>query len=206
MNNAPSLNKVRRHRFVLLIARRLLLGLLLVWKAGFCVHAQINASATLSSQPAGLNFDYTLTLNNNSPPGTPLDTFWFAWVPGADFLPSSPISVQPPSGWSETVTHGGATDGYGIEFVTSTARLNPGNSLLFQFQSADTPAELAGNSPFYPSTPVGTSYVFDGTASQQFVVQPVPEPSVLGLLLIGYLAYAFRLSRLRAISQLRIRN
>lgn len=177
-------------------AKKLLLGLLLVWTAATRVDAQLNPSATLSSQPAGLNFDYTLSLNNNSPPNTPIETLWYGWVPGENFLPSMPLSVQPPSGWAFTITGGGPGDGYAIEFVTSTAPLNPGNSLTFQFQSADSPAALAGNSPFYPTTPVGTSFVYEGapfsSAGQSFLVQSVPEPSALALLLVGGLALLVR--------------
>src|SRR5260370_27440651 len=182
MNSAPKLIWVRpsliRSLEPALIAKRLLLGLLLVWPAGFCVHAQINASATFSSQPAGLNFDYTLTLNNASGSTSPIETLWYAWLPGEDFLPTSPITVQPPSGWTDIITGGGAGDGYTIQFVTSTAPLNPGNSLTFIFESADTPAELAGNSPFHSTTPtpVGTSVVYAGGpfvgATETFVVQP----------------------------------
>jgi len=102
-----------------------------------------------------------------------------------------PLSVQPPAGWTDFIGVGGPNDGFYIEFGTTTAPLNPGNSLTFQFQSADTPAVMAGYSPFSDANiPVGTSFVFGGTpfgsASQEFVVQPsVPEPSVLALLLVS---------------------
>lgn len=149
----------------------------------------IDANATFSALPVGVNYDYSVTLNNLGSSTSPIETFWFAWLPGADFLPSSPLSVQPPSGWSETITGGGPSDGYAIEFVTSTAPLNPGGSLLFEFQSSDTPAELAGDSPTHPGTPVGTSVLYAGGpfvgASQTLVVQSVPEPSGAGLLALG---------------------
>ena len=149
----------------------------------------INANATISGIQAGVNYDYTITLNNTAASTSPIETLWYAWVPGADFLPSSPITVQPPSGWTDTITGGGPNDGYAIEFVTSSAPLNPGSSLLFQFESADTPAQLAGDSPTHPGTPVGTSVLYAGSpfvgASQTLVVQSVPEPSSLGLLLVA---------------------
>ncbi len=177
-------------------AKTLLPVLLLVWTAATTVQAQLNPSATLSSQPAGLNFNYTITLENNSPPNTPIETLWFGWVPGEDFLPTMPVSVQAPSGWTGTIMGGGPNDGFSIEFTTTTTPLNPGNSLNFQFQSADTPAQLAGNSPFFPTTPVGTSFVYQGapffSAGQQFVVQSVPEPSVFALLLVGGAALLVR--------------
>jgi hypothetical protein len=193
IKSAPELNSIRAKRGLLIEqlsnAKRLLLGWLLVWTAANCVQAQLNPSATLSSQPAGLNFNYTLTLNNNSTPSTPIETLWYAWVPGSDFLPTSPTSVQAPAGWTGTIMGGGPGDGFSIEFTTSTAPLNPGNSLTFQFQSSDTPAQLAGNSPFFPTMRVGTSYVYEGspflTAGGTFVVQSVPEPSTMALLLVG---------------------
>jgi hypothetical protein len=200
MKSAPELNPTRAKSGSLLEqfsnAKKLLLGWLLMWTAANCVHAQPNPSATLSSQPAGLNFNYTLTLDNNSPPNTPIETFWYGWVPGEDFLPTSPKSVQAPAGWTGTIMGGGPNDGFSIEFTTSTAPLNPGNSLTFQFQSADTPAQLAGNSPFFTTTPVGTSYVYEGSpflsAGGPFVVQSVPEPSTLALLLVGGLGFLRR--------------
>jgi hypothetical protein len=200
MKSAPELNSIRAKCGLLIEqlsnAKKLLLGWLLVWTAANCVHAQLNPSATLSSQPAGLNFNYTLTLDNNSPPNTPIETLWYAWVPGSDFLPTSPTSVQAPAGWTGTIMGGGPGDGFSIEFTTSTAPLNSGNSLTFQFQSSDTPAQLAGNSPFFPTTPVGTSYVYEGspfvTAGGPFVVQSVPEPSTMALLLVGALGLLHR--------------
>jgi len=156
---------------------------------GYSAWAQtIDANATISSIPVGLNYDYTITLNNTASSTSPIETLWYAWVPGADFLPSSPITVQPPSGWSDAITGGSLGDGYGIEFFTTTTPLNPGNSFIFEFESADTPAQLAGNSPAHPGSPVGTSYVYSGIvsgAAATFVVQPVPEPSSLALLLLG---------------------
>jgi hypothetical protein len=174
------------------IVKRLALSLLVVLAFRYSGQAQINANATFSGVQAGVNYDYTITLHNTAASTGPIETFWFAWVPGEDFLPSNPLSVQPPSGWTDGVTHGGAGDGYGIEFVTSTTPLTPGNSMTFQFQSADTPAALAADSPYYPTTPVGTSFVYQGspfvTPSQSFVVQPVPEPSVLALFLVACIA------------------
>jgi hypothetical protein len=163
----------------------------LIWAFSHCARAQtIDASATISGVQAGVDYDYTITLNNKGTSTSPIETLWYAWVPGADFLPTSPLSVQPPTGWTEIITGGSVNDGYAIQFTTSTSPLNPGNSLLFQFQSADTPTQLAGNSPTHPTFPVGTSVLYSGAPlsvgpSESFVVQSVPEPSSLGLLLIG---------------------
>ena len=62
----------------------------------------------------------------------------------------------------------------------------PGALLAFGFNEAATPATSAGNSPFYPGTPIGTSFVYSGApfsdAGDKFVVASVvPEPSSLAL-------------------------
>lgn len=174
--------------------RRLLLSLLFVLGTASSVHAQsIIANAQISGQAAGGGgYNYTITLNNTAASTSPIGTFWYSWVPGEDFLPSSPTSVQPPTGWTDTITHNTfGADGYALEFIASSALINPGSSLAFKFSSPDSPAALAGNSPFYLTTPVGTSFLYGGTpfsgASAEIVVQPVPEPSSLGLLLAGAL-------------------
>jgi len=173
---------------------RLLLGLLFVLSTACSVQAQsIIANAQISGQAAGGGgYNYTITLDNTAASTSPIGTFWYSWVPGEDFLPSSPTSVQPPTGWTDAITHFGATDGYAIEFLASTPLLSPGSSLAFKFSSPDAPTAIAGNSPFYSTTPVGTSFLYGGTtpfsgASAEIVVQSVPEPSSLGLLMAGAL-------------------
>jgi len=172
---------------------RPMLILLLTLATGLSGQAQtISASAQYTDQPAGGNlFNYTITLDNSAASTSPIGTFWYAWTPAGDFLPSNPNLVTPPTGWTDTITHFGAGDGYGIEFVANSPAnaLAPGHSLDFNFETLDSPAALAGNSPYYPTTPVGTSFVYGGgpftAPSDQFVVQPAPEPSVAGLSILG---------------------
>jgi hypothetical protein len=176
---------------------RIVLGCLCVLAAAGGLHAQgIVANAQISGQPAGGGvYSYTIVLNNSASSASSISTFWYAWVPGADFLPSSPGSVQPPAGWGDSVQGGPYydpyygyyyPDGYSIEFTTMTSPLTPGSSMSFTFVSSDSPAALAGNSPIFSYYPVGTSYVFSGVGesgnSGQFIVQSVPEPSALALL------------------------
>lgn len=163
----------------------------------------IGASAVLTAQADGPNFDYTITLTNTSGAGNdPIGTFWFSWVPGADYLATIPISVTNPTGWTDTITHfpNTPTNGYAIQWVEgdSAAAIAPGSSLVFKFTSVDTPAQIMGNAIFSPGTPVLTSFVYSGTPfqgdSEQFVVASaaVPEPSslVLGLVAVaGSLAW-----------------
>ena len=75
--------------------------------------ANITASGVISSKPDGSNFDYTIELTNSSSSTASIGTFWYAWVPGEDFLATNPISVTSPTGWSGLITHAGR-DGYAI--------------------------------------------------------------------------------------------
>lgn len=148
------------------------------------------ATGTLTETATGASFNtFTITLQNTSVSAS-IETFWFAWVPGKDFLDTTPLTVTPPSGWTDTITHGGASDGYAIEFSTSTAPLAAGGSLPgFNFTSADSLAQMSSNSNFYPTTATTTSEVTTapndtGTSSNPFVVTvaTVPEPGVMALL------------------------
>jgi uncharacterized protein YjdB len=124
--------------------------------------ANIIPSGVISSTPDGSNFDYTITLSNSSSSAASIGTFWYAWIPGEDFLATNPISVTSPNGWTDNVTNMGTEDGYAIQYISSGAAYNvqPGSSLNFGFTSADTPSSVNGNSVFFPNTPVGTSYVY----------------------------------------------
>jgi hypothetical protein len=147
------------------------------------------ASATLTGVQSGSLYDYTLTLDNTGP--VPIGTFWYAWVPGAFFLPSTPASATAPTGWNADIFHS-----YSIQYTASSSAdyLAPGSSLNFSFTSTDTPAALAGYSPHDPSDLVGTSYIYSAgplsDSGYEFVVQSVPEPSALGWLAAGFLGLA----------------
>jgi hypothetical protein len=181
--------RVRSRRTHLLFLAAAGLSLLAVAES----RASTLASATLvdSALPGG-GFEYTITLNNTGT--TPIGTFWYAWVPGEDYLATSP-TAKLPGGWSASITGGTPGDGYAIEWTANSTPLAAGSSMTFQFDSADTPTEIAGDSIYYPGTPVGTSFVyqggpFSGGFSQFVVVSAVPEPSTvaslgLGLLLLG---------------------
>jgi hypothetical protein len=143
--------------------------------------AQTTASAVLTQvgTNGGLNV-YDIDLTNTGT--TSIGTFWFAWVPGEDFMSALPSSISEPAGWSlGGITGGSAGDGYAIQWLGSLAA---GNSVDgFTFDSSETLAELAANSPFFPTKPSTTSFVYQGApfsgGSDQFVVQvgSTPEPA-----------------------------
>ena len=158
-----------------------------------------SATVTVTSKTAGVDFEYDLTLKDTG--STNIGTLWFAWVPGEDFLATSPISETTPAGWTSppSITHGGSTDGYAIQWVATTP-LTPGQSLSgFSFTTADAPASVSGNSAFYPATPTETSFVYSGApfsdAGFQFVAQNVPEPASVLWLGLGAAGFLLRSKR-----------
>ena len=165
----------------------------------------IDASATISSVADGADFDYTITLTNTSGAGNDsIGTFWFSWVPGANFMNTMPTNIMTPTGWTDVVT-GGASTGFAIQFdssgavsnpVTSANDLAPGATATFTFESATTPMELMGNSPNVAKGTFSelTAFVYAqeplvGDSKQILAVFPagssVPEPSSLVLGLFG---------------------
>ncbi len=127
------------------------------------------ASASFVATPNGGNtFLYTITLVNTG--AVAIGSFWFAWddLPDQNFMSTLPVSITAPSGWISVVTHNGATDGYGIEWVSpsSSTAIGAGQqSNAFTFVSTTTPTEMAGKSQIDPN--------FDTTSG--FVYQSIPK-------------------------------
>lgn len=123
-------------------------------------------------------YNYDVTVTNTGT--TSLGTFWMGWMPGQDFLPSTPGAVSSPSGWTSTLTGSGNNlDGTAIEWVASSNPIAPGQSLGgFDFSTKDSPQSLAANSPSHPASPALTSFVYGGApfsdAGFTFVVSPAP--------------------------------
>jgi Hint domain len=125
--------------------------------------AEAASGSVAVSQTGSSQWQYTITLNDTG--STTIGTLWFAWVPGQDFLATSPDTISAPAGWTAIVTHGGSSDGYAIQFVASSTSsyIQPGGSLSgFSFVSSDPPSSVFGDSVFHPGTPVTTSFVYSG--------------------------------------------
>jgi PEP-CTERM motif len=146
--------------------------------------AALLASAEITGQLISPgNYQYDITLNDTGT--TNVATFWYGWIPGDGFLFSQPTNIVGPAGWTDIVT-----ETYAIQWKDLATPLTSGNSLSgFQFDSVDTPSQIFGLSQNFPTTPVGTSFVYAGaplsTPSLEFVVQNAPEPSTLVLLGLG---------------------
>lgn len=138
-------------------------------------------SASFAPSLLGPPTAYAGTINNTGT--TTIGTLWFAWIPGQNYMGSAPLSVNSPAGWTSLVTHGSSTDGWGIRWTANSAAsyIAPGASLTgFNFTSAETFATLSANSPFYPTTPVGTSFLYIGAPfadpGQQIIATVIPAP------------------------------
>lgn len=166
--------------------------------------AALDADATISAtQLTPTSWHYTLTLTDAG--DTAVGSFWFAWIPGQDYMPTQPTNITSPTDWAAVITGGNPGNGYAIQWVAGAgAALMPGQSVsTFSFDSATTPQQMAGNSPFYPGTPVLTSFAYIGAPfgdpGYQFVVEaaPVPEPSTMALLAAGGLLVVGRVATRR---------
>jgi hypothetical protein len=154
-------------------------------------HAALTGSATATpTNLGGGQWGYSIQAQNSG--DTTIGTLWFAWVPGKNFMGSAPSNITAPADWNILVTHGGATDGWGIRWTAANAaaRIAPGASLAgFGFETAQAPTALLANSPFYPDTPTTTSFFYIGNAfgdpGLQFVVNVVPTPAGAAVLMGG---------------------
>src|SRR5271156_4471203 len=126
------------------------------------------ASASIvATQLTSTTYQYALTVTDTAAaPATSsnqVGTFWYAWVPGADYLDTTPLSVSSPTGWTDQIVHAGSGDGYSVQWVASSNAIQAGKSLSgFDFTSTDTPTQVFGKSSFYPSVNVNTAFVYAG--------------------------------------------
>jgi hypothetical protein len=163
------------------------LGVLCLAAWGGAARAAIGASATIQSAQLGPDsYEYSLTLTNTGT--TPIGTFWYAWIPGYDLLPSAPTAIASPAGWTGI----NAPDFYGtasVQWVNTASPLQPGLSLSgFKFDTPDPPSAIGGISAF--GLPVNYSYVYIGAPQTDpgAFLQPTtvtPEPGGLAFLALA---------------------
>jgi hypothetical protein len=200
------------------LCRTFILSVLVGLGTAEALNAQLNATATITSQSVGGGmYDYLITLNNSASSTSSIETFWYAWLPNGDnFLPSYPSSVTPPNAsWNYSISTGYYGYyyyyyDYGIEFTSTSDPIAPGSSRNFEFVTSDPPSVINGESTIYPGYQVGTSYVYSGIVSgnteQIVVTQPVPEPSLVSLLALGALFCCSRGFHWQGLSAARARS
>ena len=164
------------------VAGRILLGLMLVVGTATSVHAQgLIASGTIRGSGSG-PYTYNLSFSDAANSTSSIGGVWYAWIPGAFYLPEVPTSATAPAGWTATVV------GKSIEFAANSPAndITAGSTLSgFTYQAAFSPAQLAA------AANSGLSVAYSGGiesgASYTFTVQPaaVPEPSTLVLVVCG---------------------
>ncbi len=122
-----------------------------------------HASAAMVGTQVGAGvFSYTITLTDTGT--TPIGTFWFAWVPGQDYLSARPTVTGSPSGWTATITGGFPGDGFAIEWVAGAGSAIGigGVSAAFTFTSTETPAQMGAAAPFFAGPATTTSFIYAG--------------------------------------------
>jgi hypothetical protein len=172
------------------IPTRLLAGAMaLVCCGSISLQAQtINASGQVSGSLSSPGvYHYTLTISEGLGTTTPIGSIWYAWVPGAFYLPSVPTSASGPSGWTASIVANS------IQFsANSTANdIAPGTSQTFDYFATFSPAQLAAT----PNSGLSIAYagaVDASSPSGGFTVQLVPEPSVAALSLAGLFLFRKR--------------
>lgn len=156
--------------------------------------AQLGGSATVTptAGPGAGNWTYSVAVNNSGT--TPIGTLWFAWIPGQNYLFSTPTNISSPAGWSASTIGSGSNVSVRWTASNTTTDINAGGSLGgFSFVSTMSPTQMAGDSPNF-NVPVTTSFFYSGAAFSdagfRFVATVVPTPSaavvgVLGLAVMG---------------------
>ena len=148
-----------------------LLSILFVFASVSQSHAlNVLASSTISGTEIGTSgtYNYTLTLTALTY-SAPIESFWFAWVPGKFFLQSQPTSITGDNGWT------GSGNSGSIQFTGGTP-ITPGNTVTFTFQSTITPDQMTADVGTASSVVYPGAINFIGTRPNETIgVQTLPQ-------------------------------
>ncbi|HEX3988863.1 MAG TPA: hypothetical protein VHZ30_05480 [Verrucomicrobiae bacterium] len=159
-----------------------LLSILFAFASATQSHAQnALASSTISGTEIGTSGTYNYTLTLTALAGSaPIESFWFAWIPGHFFLQSTPSSITSDNGWT------GAGDSGSIQFTGGTP-ITAGNTVTFTFQSTITPDEMTADVGTASSVVYPGAITFSGTSPNETIgvltvtVPPPPAALMLGI-------------------------
>jgi hypothetical protein len=162
--------------------------------------AQEMASATIiQTGTDGSNFDYAIQLTDTGQ--TTIGSWWYGWIPGYNFLASTPTVTSNPTGWTDSVIPGYAPyAGASVQWFASgpASYIQPGGSVTFDIRTPDDLTTMTGPSPYgfgyYDS---GDSYVYSQgleADSGGFLEVIAPEPTGISLIAVSA---AFALKRRR---------
>jgi len=159
---------------------RVLLALMLAAGSAASVRAQGQLASGTVAGSGSSPYDYSLSFSDASSATSPIGSVWYAWVPGAFYLPATPLNASAPAGWTATI------DDNSIQFIASSAAndIKPGQTLSgFSYHATFSPAQLVAD----PDAGISVAYAgpLESDAGQTFTVQAVPEPSTLMLLISG---------------------
>ncbi len=154
-----------------------------------CLAAPI--TATVSGVQAGSTYDYTITLSN--PSALTFGTFWFAWVPGDNFLTTGAVNkntVTQPADFNAPSFPGNDSS---IRWETTSSSGVNDTTDVFTFQSTESPAGLLQSTTYQGITyPDLTFFLYRGNnaTASPLVEGPItatltPEPGSLILALTG---------------------
>jgi hypothetical protein len=164
-----------------------LLGLLFSLGTLSQSHAQgVLASSAIFGSEIGTSGEYDYTLTLTALPGSePIESYWFAWVPGHFYLQSNPTDITANDGWKGTADNGS------IQF-TEGAAITAGNTVTFGFESTITPSQMTADVGSASSVAYPGGINFSGSSPNETIgVTTVPEPSVALLSALGGVAMAF---------------
>jgi len=192
MNTRSSLAALRRCRSLSPLA--VIIGLFLLYSGlGSTARAVGPAATGTLTQILDVSGTYTYNISIDNTGVISFSTFWLSWIPGDNFLNVEPLSESAPTNWTaSSPTNGGGSDGWGIQYSTSTTPLASGNSLSgFDFTTTESPSQLLQNSTFHSGTSQLTSEVTTlsgggGADSPAFVLAVVvPEPGTVAAFGLG---------------------